>query len=236
MTRQAWLIVGRDDCSVWRRTPIRRPALRSSTSLIPRGRRRKSERKAGQFVTGWRLRGRLSAARRGEQRHGFDSEDHIERVARHPLQQAGAHSVQCARVEGWRRRPSGTALSSPDSAVPWRARRRRDCDPGRLRPASVSLSPTLSHADCRTTSHAIHSRQKRLFTFHIIAVSGEATLHADHVYVQACQPATGHDTGLMFRTCRGRKDYYGGPNNFASLDLLNRPEDLARRIEEVCRI
>ena len=69
-----------------------------------------------------------------------------------------------------------------------------------------------------------------------IAVSGEVTLHADHVYVQACQPATGHDTGLMFRTCRGRKDYYGGANNFASLDLLNRPEDLARRIEEVCRI
>src|SRR5260370_41360138 len=56
-----------------------------------------------------------------------------------------------------------------------------------------------------------------------IAVSGEVTLHADQVYVQACQPATGHDTGLMFRACQGRKDYYGGPNNFASLDLLNRP-------------
>ncbi len=69
-----------------------------------------------------------------------------------------------------------------------------------------------------------------------IAVSGEATLHADHVYVQACQPAAGHDTGLLFRTCQGRKDYYGGPNNFASLDLLNRPEDLARRIKEACRV
>ncbi len=69
-----------------------------------------------------------------------------------------------------------------------------------------------------------------------IAVSGEATLRADHVYVQACQPAAGHDTGLLFRTCQGRKDYYGGPNNFASLDLLNRPEDLARRIKEACRV
>jgi hypothetical protein len=69
-----------------------------------------------------------------------------------------------------------------------------------------------------------------------IAVSGEATLHGDHVYVQACQPATGHDTGLMFRTCQGRKDYHGGPNNFASLDLLNRPEDLARRIKEACPV
>lgn len=69
-----------------------------------------------------------------------------------------------------------------------------------------------------------------------IAVSGEVTLHADHLYVQACQPATGHDTGVLFRTCQGRKDYHGGPNNFASLDLLNRPEELARRIKEVCRV
>ncbi len=69
-----------------------------------------------------------------------------------------------------------------------------------------------------------------------IAVSGEVTLHADHLYVQACQPATGHDTGVLFRTCKGRKDYHGGPNNFASLDLLNRPHDLAARIREACRV
>ena len=65
-----------------------------------------------------------------------------------------------------------------------------------------------------------------------IAVSGEVTLHADHVYVQACQPATGNDSGVMYRTCEGRKDYNGGPNHFASLDLLIRPDDLARRIQE----
>ena len=69
-----------------------------------------------------------------------------------------------------------------------------------------------------------------------IAVSGEVTLHADRLYVQACQPATGHDTGVLFRTCQGRKGYHGGPNNFASLDLLNRPQDLAARIREVCRV
>jgi hypothetical protein len=69
-----------------------------------------------------------------------------------------------------------------------------------------------------------------------IAVSGEATLHADHLYVQASQPPIGQDTGILFRTCQGRKDYHGGPNNFASLDLLNRPEDLARRIKEACRV
>jgi hypothetical protein len=69
-----------------------------------------------------------------------------------------------------------------------------------------------------------------------IAVSGEVTLHADRLYVQACQPATGHDTGVLFRTCQGRKDYCGGPNNFASLDLLNRPEELARRVKEACHV
>ena len=69
-----------------------------------------------------------------------------------------------------------------------------------------------------------------------IAVSGEVTLHADHLYVQACQSATGHDSGVLFRTCKGRKDYVGGRNNFASLDLLNRPEELARRIKEACHV
>jgi hypothetical protein len=60
-----------------------------------------------------------------------------------------------------------------------------------------------------------------------IAVSGEATLHADCLYVQLSQPATGSDTGILFRSCEGRHDYTGGRNNFASLDLLHRPAELA---------
>jgi hypothetical protein len=67
-----------------------------------------------------------------------------------------------------------------------------------------------------------------------IAVSGQVTLHADHLYVQASQSAMGCDTGILFRPCRGRRDYHGGPNNFASLDLLNRPKELARRIKWAC--
>ena len=63
-----------------------------------------------------------------------------------------------------------------------------------------------------------------------IAVSGEVTLHADRLYVQVSQPATGSDTGILFRSCQGRRDYTGGVNNFASLDLLHRPGELARRI------
>jgi hypothetical protein len=69
-----------------------------------------------------------------------------------------------------------------------------------------------------------------------IAVSGEITLHTDHLYVQASQPCTRADTGILFRICEGRKDYVGGPNNFASLDLLNAPGELARLIKAVCRV
>jgi hypothetical protein len=60
---------------------------------------------------------------------------------------------------------------------------------------------------------------------------GEITLHADRLYVQASEPATGSDTGILFRSCEGRRDYTGGVNNFASLDLLHWPDQLARRIK-----
>lgn len=69
-----------------------------------------------------------------------------------------------------------------------------------------------------------------------VAVSGEIILHTDRIYIHVSQPATGHDTGVMFRTCQGRRDYCGGPNNFASLDLLNRPDELASRIKAVCHV
>jgi hypothetical protein len=63
-----------------------------------------------------------------------------------------------------------------------------------------------------------------------IAVSGEVTLHADRLYVQASQPATGSNTGILFRSCEGRRDYVGGANHFASLDLLHDPGALATLI------
>jgi hypothetical protein len=69
-----------------------------------------------------------------------------------------------------------------------------------------------------------------------IAVSGEVTLHADHVYVQVSQPFGGFDSGILFRTCEGRRDYVGGRNNFASLDLLHNPSLLAARIRKACRL
>ena len=69
-----------------------------------------------------------------------------------------------------------------------------------------------------------------------IAVSGEITLHTDRLYVQVSQSVMGSANGILFRTCKGRKDYVGGPNNFAPLDLLNNPEELARRIRERCHV
>lgn len=69
-----------------------------------------------------------------------------------------------------------------------------------------------------------------------IAVSGEATLHADRLYVQASQPATGHDSGVLFRNCEGRRDYVGGRNHFVSLALLHEPAALATLIRRHCRL
>jgi hypothetical protein len=64
-----------------------------------------------------------------------------------------------------------------------------------------------------------------------IAVSGEITLHADHLYVQISQPCTGADTGVLIRTCEGREDYTGGRNHFAPLSALDRIDTLAA----ICR-
>jgi hypothetical protein len=64
-----------------------------------------------------------------------------------------------------------------------------------------------------------------------IAVSGEATLHGEHVYIQVSQPFGGADTGLLYRRCRGRRDYTGERNHFASLNALHAIEALAAVIE-----
>ena len=60
-----------------------------------------------------------------------------------------------------------------------------------------------------------------------IAVSGEVTLHADALYVQVSQPATQADTGILFRSCAGQRDYIGRRNHFGSLGLLHEPDQLA---------
>jgi len=66
-----------------------------------------------------------------------------------------------------------------------------------------------------------------------IAVSGEITLHHDTVYVQVCQGAMGADSGILIRTCQGRRDYTGGRNHFASLRLLDDEAALAKQVRAV---
>ena len=66
-----------------------------------------------------------------------------------------------------------------------------------------------------------------------VAVSGEITLHHDRVYIQVCQPATGADSGILIRTCEGRRDYEGGRNHLAPLSLLDHPAELAEYVRAV---
>jgi hypothetical protein len=66
-----------------------------------------------------------------------------------------------------------------------------------------------------------------------IAVSGEITLHHDTVYVQVCQRSIGADSGILIRTCQGRRDYTGGPNYFAALRLLDDEVALAKQVRAV---
>ena len=61
------------------------------------------------------------------------------------------------------------------------------------------------------------------------AVSGEVTLHADHLYVQVSIGSLGgHE--VLYRSVRGRDDYCGGRNHFARIDALLEPATLATRI------
>ena len=69
-----------------------------------------------------------------------------------------------------------------------------------------------------------------------IAVSGEITLHHERVYVQVSQPATGADTGILIRTCAGRRDYTGGRNHYAPLSLLDDVPALAARVRAVVSV
>jgi hypothetical protein len=85
----------------------------------------------------------------------------------------------------------------------------------RLRKLSTTLGFASSSFDIRSNSGGI-------------AVSGEVTLHHEHLYVQLCQPATRADSGILIRTCNGRKDYVGGRNHFAALSMLEDIPALAR--------
>ena len=121
-------------------------------------------------------------------------------------------------------------MSRPSTATCFDFRQRVACDPDRKRlfhrhgrrqlrllAKALGLSPDVY--DLRSNAGGI-------------AVSGEVTLHAERLYVQMSQSAMGSDTGILFRSCAGRRDYVGGMNHFASLDRLHEPNKLAALIPQ----
>ena len=65
------------------------------------------------------------------------------------------------------------------------------------------------------------------------AVRGEVILHTDKVYVQLCN-GWSHDAKLLVRTCQGRRDFTGGPNQWITADWLNDPTVAAVEIARRC--
>jgi hypothetical protein len=66
-----------------------------------------------------------------------------------------------------------------------------------------------------------------------IAVSGEITLHHDRFYLQVGQFGLSSGHGILIRTCKGRRDFTGGPNHFVGLQLLDDIPALAAAVRAV---
>jgi hypothetical protein len=55
------------------------------------------------------------------------------------------------------------------------------------------------------------------------AVSGEIILHAEEIYIQISIPGFTYGREVMFRRCKGRRDYRGEHNNFCDIAVLVEP-------------
>lgn len=65
-----------------------------------------------------------------------------------------------------------------------------------------------------------------------IAVSGEVTLHSDTLYVQLSESCMQPGVSILFRSCKGRKDYSGGMNLWSHVRTLGAfPHERERFIE-----
>ena len=53
-----------------------------------------------------------------------------------------------------------------------------------------------------------------------VACSGDAMLHGDHIYVSFKADGLSSRLGIMYRTCKGKKDSTGGPNNWFRYNRL----------------
>lgn len=68
------------------------------------------------------------------------------------------------------------------------------------------------------------------------AVSGEVTLHAEHLYVQLFESCIRRGVSVMYRTCKGRTDYCGGTNHFTSVAALSGSLDARQRFVMQCKV
>ena len=66
-----------------------------------------------------------------------------------------------------------------------------------------------------------------------VAVSGEVTLHHDRAYIQVGQFGLSSGHGILIRTCKGRKDYTGGPNHFVALTMFDDIPALAAAVRAI---
>jgi len=67
-----------------------------------------------------------------------------------------------------------------------------------------------------------------------ITVSGEVTLHGEKIYIQMSQSCCGHNMDILYRSCKGQKDYTGGRNNFMPFSkLLNEYKEAIENFKEV---
>lgn len=65
------------------------------------------------------------------------------------------------------------------------------------------------------------------------SVSGKIILHGERICIQISQPMTDADSGVLIRSCNGRRDYEGGRNHFVPLSLLDEPAALAGNVRAV---
>ena len=61
-----------------------------------------------------------------------------------------------------------------------------------------------------------------------IAVSGEVTLHSDTLYVQLYESVCRSGVAVLYRRCRGQRDYCGEANFFADPAALEDAERMER--------
>jgi hypothetical protein len=68
-----------------------------------------------------------------------------------------------------------------------------------------------------------------------IAISGEATLHAKHLYVQLSESCTRRGITALYRSCESMKDYTGGQNHFMHPESLKNDPAAQAKFLDACR-